>query len=124
VLSRSSTNAWHGANRQSGADFGADGSTRPELRLGGRCPAVEARPRNALVAGASQSLALLPGISRSGIAMVAGLVRGLSHEDAARFSFLLVGVSAVAVFGTMAAEPSTSLSACPSCAAQRGWSGT
>jgi undecaprenyl-diphosphatase len=39
--------------------------------------------------GASQILALLPGISRSGIAMVAGLWRGLSHEDAARFSFLL-----------------------------------
>ena len=44
--------------------------------------------RGALV-GSSQVLALLPGISRSGIAMVAGLWRGLSHEDAARFSFLL-----------------------------------
>src|SRR6266702_3798805 len=31
----------------------------------------------------------LAGISRSGITMVAGLVRGLDHEDAARFSFLL-----------------------------------
>jgi undecaprenyl-diphosphatase len=39
--------------------------------------------------GSSQILALLPGISRSGIAIVAGLWRGLSHEDAARFSFLL-----------------------------------
>jgi undecaprenyl-diphosphatase len=39
--------------------------------------------------GSAQILALLPGISRSGIAMVAGLRRGLSHEDAARFSFLL-----------------------------------
>lgn len=39
--------------------------------------------------GAAQILALLPGISRSGITMVAGLWRGLSHEDAARFSFLL-----------------------------------
>ena len=39
--------------------------------------------------GASQILALLPGISRSGITIVAGLWRGLSHEDAARFSFLL-----------------------------------
>lgn len=39
--------------------------------------------------GAAQILALLPGISRSGIAIVAGLWRGLSHEDAARFSFLL-----------------------------------
>jgi undecaprenyl-diphosphatase len=39
--------------------------------------------------GAAQILALLPGISRSGVTMVAGLVRGLSHEDAARFAFLL-----------------------------------
>jgi undecaprenyl-diphosphatase len=39
--------------------------------------------------GTAQVLALLPGISRSGVTMVAGLVRGLSHEDAARFSFLL-----------------------------------
>jgi undecaprenyl-diphosphatase len=39
--------------------------------------------------GSAQTLALLPGISRSGVTMVAGLLRGLSHEDAARFSFLL-----------------------------------
>jgi undecaprenyl-diphosphatase len=42
-----------------------------------------------MLIGSAQILALLPGISRSGIAMVAGLWRGLSHEDAARFSFLL-----------------------------------
>jgi undecaprenyl-diphosphatase len=40
------------------------------------------------VIGCFQSLALLAGISRSGVTMVGGLVRGLSHEDAARFSFL------------------------------------
>ena len=45
-------------------------------------------PRGAVI-GAAQILALLPGISRSGITIVAGLWRGLSHEDAARFSFLL-----------------------------------
>lgn len=39
--------------------------------------------------GAAQIAALAPGISRSGVTMVAGLARGLSHEDAARFSFLL-----------------------------------
>lgn len=39
--------------------------------------------------GAAQIGALAAGISRSGITMVAGLARGLSHEDAARFSFLL-----------------------------------
>jgi len=32
---------------------------------------------------------LFAGVSRSGITMVAGLARGLDHEDAARFSFLL-----------------------------------
>jgi undecaprenyl-diphosphatase len=39
--------------------------------------------------GAVQILALAPGISRSGVTMVAGMVRGLSREDAARFAFLL-----------------------------------
>jgi undecaprenyl-diphosphatase len=42
-----------------------------------------------LLIGAAEILALLPGVSRSGATMVAGLTRGLSHEDAARFSFLL-----------------------------------
>ncbi len=42
-----------------------------------------------LFIGAAQSLALLPGISRSGISMVAGLLCDLDHEHAARFSFLL-----------------------------------
>jgi undecaprenyl-diphosphatase len=45
--------------------------------------------REAVVVGVAQSFALLAGISRSGITMVTGLVRGLNHEDAARFSFLL-----------------------------------
>jgi undecaprenyl-diphosphatase len=39
--------------------------------------------------GASQILALLPGISRDGIVMVSGMFRGLTRQDAARFSFLL-----------------------------------
>jgi undecaprenyl-diphosphatase len=43
----------------------------------------------AAVIGSAQVFALAPGISRSGIAMVAGMLRGLSREDAARFSFLL-----------------------------------
>jgi len=42
-----------------------------------------------VLVGCAQILALLPGISRSGITMVAGLWRGLNHEEAARFSFLL-----------------------------------
>lgn len=45
--------------------------------------------REAFIIGIFQTFALLAGISRSGITMVGGLVRGLDHEDAARFSFLL-----------------------------------
>jgi undecaprenyl-diphosphatase len=39
--------------------------------------------------GAAQAVALLPGISRSGITISAGLLRGLTREEATRFSFLL-----------------------------------
>ena len=63
---------------------------------GGEDAAVESDRRlsrlswlEATAIGAAQILALLPGISRSGSTMVAGLLRGLSHEDAARFAFLL-----------------------------------
>ncbi len=43
----------------------------------------------AVLIGSAQILAFFAGISRSGVTMVAGLLRGLDHEDAARFSFLL-----------------------------------
>lgn len=45
--------------------------------------------RDAGVIGAAQSLALLAGISRSGVTMVASLLRGLDHEASVNFSFLL-----------------------------------
>jgi undecaprenyl-diphosphatase len=45
--------------------------------------------RDSLVIGGFQILSLFAGISRSGVTMVAGLWRGLDHEDAARFAFLL-----------------------------------
>jgi undecaprenyl-diphosphatase len=45
--------------------------------------------REAGIIGFFQTFALLAGISRSGVSMVGGLARGLSHRDAARFSFLL-----------------------------------
>lgn len=45
--------------------------------------------RTAVLVGSAQVAALAPGISRSGITMVAGLRAGLTHQDAARFSFLL-----------------------------------
>ena len=43
----------------------------------------------ALLIGSAQILALIAGISRDGVAMVAGMTRGLSREDAGRFAFLL-----------------------------------
>jgi undecaprenyl-diphosphatase len=43
----------------------------------------------AVLIGSAQILALLAGISRSGVTMVTGMTRGLSREDAARFAFLL-----------------------------------
>ncbi len=45
--------------------------------------------REAGAIGIAQSSALIAGISRDGICMTAGLLRGLSNEDAARFAFLL-----------------------------------
>ncbi|MBF0329183.1 MAG: undecaprenyl-diphosphate phosphatase [Nitrospirae bacterium] len=45
--------------------------------------------RDAMFIGVAQALALIPGVSRSGITITAGLFRGLSRESAARFSFLL-----------------------------------
>ncbi len=45
--------------------------------------------RDVVVVGLAQATALIPGVSRSGITIVAGLTTGLSRETAARFSFLL-----------------------------------
>jgi undecaprenyl-diphosphatase len=45
--------------------------------------------REAAVIGVAQSSALIAGISRDGVVMTAGLVRGLDNSDAARFAFLL-----------------------------------
>jgi undecaprenyl-diphosphatase len=45
--------------------------------------------KEAVAVGLMQSLALIPGFSRSGSTLVGGLAVRLTHEDAARFSFLL-----------------------------------
>jgi undecaprenyl-diphosphatase len=59
------------------------------LVVGERRTLVDLRYREAGIIGAFQTFALFAGISRSGITMVGGLLRGLDHEDAAKFSFLL-----------------------------------
>jgi undecaprenyl-diphosphatase len=55
----------------------------------GRRELDEVTLRDALLIGAAQALALVPGVSRSGITLVAGMALGLRRDAAARFSFLL-----------------------------------
>jgi undecaprenyl-diphosphatase len=62
---------------------GPDYAAESDQRLAGM------RAAQAAVIGSAQILALLAGISRDGVTMVAGMARGLSREDAARFAFLL-----------------------------------
>jgi undecaprenyl-diphosphatase len=56
------------------------------------------RLRDAVTIGSAQALALVPGVSRSGITLLAAMAVGLKREAAARFSFLL-SVPAVAAAG-------------------------
>lgn len=66
----------------------------PDGRIAGRLTW-----RSAIGVGTVQALALIPGISRSGVTMGGGLLAGLSNEDAARYAFLLatpiIGAAAV-----------------------------
>ncbi len=63
--------------------------------------------KDAVVVGTAQALALIPGTSRSGVTITAGLFRGLTREAAARFSFLL-SIPAVVLSGGYEALKSTS----------------
>jgi undecaprenyl-diphosphatase len=54
--------------------------------------------RDAVIIGLAQAGAVIPGVSRSGATITAGLFRGLTRADAARFSFLL-GAPIVAAAG-------------------------
>lgn len=56
---------------------------------------------DALCIGTIQGVAILPGLSRSGVTIAVGLFRGLDRETAARYSFLL---SIPAILGAMALE--------------------
>jgi len=53
--------------------------------------------RDSLIVGSAQALALIPGVSRSGVTISTGLFLGQKREDAARFGFLL---AIPAVFGS------------------------
>jgi undecaprenyl-diphosphatase len=82
LVNRSGGSAMFASSTAVAPDAGSEGA-QSDARLA-------ARPiKETTLIGAAQVLALLPGISRSGVTMAAGLLRGLSHEDAARFSFLL-----------------------------------
>ena len=59
-------------------------------RLGRRRRALsDASPGDALLLGLAQSIALVPGVSRSGITIAAGMLAGFRREEAAVFAFLL-----------------------------------
>lgn len=60
-------------------------------KLGGqRRPITGINAIDAILIGIAQAFALIPGVSRSGSTITAGLARGLDRESAARFSFLLL----------------------------------
>ncbi len=61
---------------------------------------TEVMLRDALIVGLFQALALIPGTSRSGITITAGLITGLKREQAARFSFLL-SIPTIALAGML-----------------------
>jgi undecaprenyl-diphosphatase len=80
-----------GAGRAAPEFVPTGGRTAEDLAAAYESDAVisRLRYRDSVLVGLLQVFALLPGISRSGITMVGGLWRGLDHEDAARFAFLL-----------------------------------
>ena len=49
----------------------------------------DANPRDAILIGLAQAVALIPGVSRSGITISAGMMSGFPRQDAASFAFLL-----------------------------------
>ncbi len=70
---------------------------------------------DALTIGAAQALAIVPGTSRSGVTISAGLFRNMTRESAARFSFLLSTPAIGAAAGQGAAGTCTRRAACTAC---------
>lgn len=63
---------------------------------------------DALVVGVSQAIATIPGLSRSGVTITAGLCTGFSREFAVRFSFLIsipaiIGANLISIVGAIKA---------------------
>jgi undecaprenyl-diphosphatase len=72
-------------------------------RVGRRTKTIaDVTPADAMTIGVAQALAIVPGTSRSGITITAGLFRGMERAAAARFSFLL-STPAIAAAGAKAA---------------------
>ena len=69
-------------------------------RFGDRAARHELDDKRAFGIGAAQALAILPGLSRSGSTIGAGLLAGLTREEATRFSFLL-SIPAIAGAGVL-----------------------
>ncbi len=60
----------------------------------------QATIKDTVIMGFGQAVALIPGVSRSGSTISAGLLRGFTHAEAARYSFLL-GIPAIAGAGLL-----------------------
>lgn len=78
LLTRRARRRSEGAHAAAMSHGGSDAEDFADLSVG-----------EATAIGASQALALLPGISRSGVTISAGLLRGLDHAKATHFAFLL-----------------------------------
>lgn len=70
-------------------EYGSASVPPPRAQQGRYRDITQLSWRDAAIVGFAQIGALIPGISRSGITMVAGLAAGLTHEAAARYAFLL-----------------------------------
>ncbi|HLY32078.1 MAG TPA: undecaprenyl-diphosphate phosphatase [Ktedonobacterales bacterium] len=84
---------WRGQRQRALAALGAKGSLnvsagKEAMEAGWGKSLTEMTFLQAALIGCAQAFALIPGFSRSGLTMVAGMANGLSHEAAARFAFL------------------------------------